>query len=139
MNNKHLTLLETLVAVAILALVAAFILPRVAKAQPYFTNTTANRLPYTYQDNLPTPLQPSVKLATQYGAGLLAGLCVSSTDGTVTNTFGTNIFSTPPIIVFSLASTIHGTNAYVASVTTSNFVINAGLAAVTNSWIAIGH
>lgn len=69
--------------------------------------------------------------------GFQAGRCVSSSDGTVTNTFGTAFSSAPKIYATQYGTTYSATNA-IASITTSNFVIYSKISGVTNDWVAIG-
>lgn len=145
---KKFSLLETIIAVALLALLAAIVLPRRAQAQPYVTNPAA---PYfgapQYNSAYPSPLKPAQTLNNQYNAGILAGnlaaiALTNANAGTFSNTvsFGTNIYSSPPIMLYTLVGL--STNQVVASaVTPTNFVVmitgtnNVGII----NWAAIGH
>lgn len=68
---------------------------------------------------------------------ILSGTCVSTTDGTVTNTFSTAFSSAPKVILSQIGNTVTGTNT-ITSVTTTGFIVNNKVATCTNNWIAIG-
>jgi len=143
---KKFSLLETIIAVAVLALLAAIVLPRIAKAQPYFTNSSPIYGAQTYNQTLPTPINPAVTLANQYAAGTLVGSFLGGQDSayaagfyTFTNMFATNIYTAPPIMVYTIIG--GGTNAIASStVTTTNFTFTTtGTNGVTINWEATGH
>jgi hypothetical protein len=123
----------------ILFVAALMFLELSAQAQPYYTNTTTVVQPIQYNDNLTQPLVPSDTMTLQRKAGILAGASVTTTDGTVTNSFGYAIYTVPPAVhVTQVGITITTTNV-VSAVTTSNFVYRAGVTGVTNTWISVGH
>jgi hypothetical protein len=68
---------------------------------------------------------------------ITSGTCVTSTDGTVTNTFATAFSSAPKVFLSQVGTLVTGTN-ILTSVTASNFVVNTKSATTTNNWIAIG-
>lgn len=141
MKNKNcFSLVELMIVIAIIALFAALMLPRVAQAQPYFTNATAASGPFQYNDALTPPAQPSQVIARQSLAGIQSGFVVTTADGTVTNTFSTNcIYTAPPIVVTRQRGKPTTTTSNIIVVTTSNFVINVGTPTSTNDFYAIGH
>ena len=137
-KNSAFTLIECMVVIAIIGLLAAIAIPS-AHAQTYFTNSTTPAGGYQYNDSLTVPLVPSAVIAQQKAAGILNGTSVTTTDGTVTNTFPVALYTAPPSIqVTQTGSTLTATDA-VVSVTLTNFVYKAGAPNVTNTWISIGH
>ena len=146
---KKFSLLETVIAVAILAIAAAFILPRVTQAQPYITNSAS---PYfgapQYNSAFPSPLKPAQTLANQYASGTLAGSLspiwfTNSTAGGFTNTaqsFGTNIYSSPPIMIFSLmGDSTNQVTSYNATPTNFIVVLSGTNSTCVLTWEATGH
>ncbi len=75
--------------------------------------------------------------ATKVALGIQAGLGVSTSDGTVTNTFST-AFSSAPIVVTTINAASGGTTNWIVSVTASNFIWKCGATGLTNYWIAVG-
>lgn len=139
MNPKrNFSLLSVMFVFATIAILAAILLPRLAKAQPYGTNIAGYGV-HQFNDSLIQPLAPSRTLAEQLARGINCGKCVTTTDGTVTNTFSTNyVYSAPPIVVCTQTGTLMSTTNAVVSVTTTNFVLRSSIASLTNNWIAIG-
>ena len=96
---------------------------------------------YQYNDSLVPAPQPSTTAKAQYALGINSGQCVTTTDATVTNTFATNyVYSVAPIVtVTPVAAAANSNNIpVVISVTTSNFILKATAASLTNNWHAIG-
>ena len=123
--------------IIILLGVIMFLSSQRAKAQPYFTNGEMFGASQ-YNANYSTPLFPSTTLKQQAGAGVLSGQYTLTGGATcITNSFGTNIFSLPPVVVAGSSTT----NCYVVvtSTTTSNCVLLASVANSSLNWIAVGH
>ncbi len=74
---------------------------------------------------------------TLLALGIQKGFGVSTSDGTVTNTFG-QAFSSAPIVTTTQNATSGGTTNWIVSVTASNFIWKCGATGVTNYYIAIG-
>ena len=68
---------------------------------------------------------------------ITSGTCVTSSNGTVTNTFPSAYSSAPTIITTQVGTTTTGTN-LITSVTTTNFILTTRNTPTTNNWIAIG-
>lgn len=146
MKKNRFTLTEIMIALAICFLLAVFLLPRVAKAQPYITNSTAANGAYLPNASVIPAPQPVAVRARQLALGINTGIGQTSNDGTCTNSFATNyVYSTPPVVTVTQTTNgvgganISGTNV-VTAVTTSNFVFNC-YNAKTNVlffWQAIG-
>jgi hypothetical protein len=109
-------------------------------AQPYYTNTSQGYGVQQYNNNWTQPLQPSKTLAQQYQAGILAGTIAPAPWFLLTNSFTTNIYTASPVVTANASAPSIGTNfVTVASVTTSNFVLQTALTNQTIYWQAVGH
>lgn len=82
----------------------------------------------------------AVQQVPVYGNGFMliqTGSSVSSTDGTVTNTFTTPYGSLPSISIQSWGALMPGTNT-ITTLTLTNFVFKCGANAASNTWISVG-
>lgn len=151
MKKNKFTLLQIMLVLCVSFLLAVFLLPRIAKAQPYFTNNGTIYGAQVYNQGYPTPLQPSKVLANQYAAGTLAGYITTNLTPFyfVTNTFATNIFSAAPFVVASADTNgiapgggygTPGSNTVtICSTTVSNFVAQLQKTNCGIYWEATGH
>lgn len=142
MKRNNFSLFEILGVTFLIAILAALLLPlfvaQKASAQPAGTNTAGYGV-HQFNDSLIAPLTPARTLAEQLARGINQGTSITSSDGTVTNTFSTNYtYSAAPTVVVTLRGTGISTTNDVVSVTTSNFVYKAGAPSITNNWIAVG-
>jgi hypothetical protein len=138
--KRSMKILKSILTLILLLIALIVFTAPSAQAQPYYTNSTPANGAYLYNDVYAISPKPSAVLAQQYKSGILTGNSVTTTDGTVTNTFATNVVYTvfPSIQVTQVGSTITTTDV-VTSVTTSNFVYRAGAPGITNCWISVGH
>ena len=135
-------LIKTLMPAA--AMAAVLTAGNIAKCQPYYTNTSQGAGAQQYNNNYPQPLQPGKTLAQQYQAGILAGAIAPAPWYLLTNSFSTNIYTTPPVITANAAGAASqaacATNVVaVFSVTLTNFVLQTAVSNQTVYWQAIGH
>ncbi|MEI6198180.1 MAG: hypothetical protein WCH84_11575 [Verrucomicrobiota bacterium] len=131
------TLVQIMIVIVLMALLAAFAIPKLS-AQPYFTNTTAATGGYQYNDGFTASQVPSAVINRQKLAGIITGTSVTAADGTVTNSFGSVVYTAPPNIQVTQVGTIITTTNVVTLITTTNFVFKAGAGSVTNNWVSIG-
>lgn len=69
--------------------------------------------------------------------GIQYGSCTTAADNTVTNTFSTPFTVTPRVVIAQQGDGITTTNKII-SITTSNFVYDAGAPSISANWVAIG-
>jgi hypothetical protein len=117
---------------------------RTAKCQPYLTNSSPQAGAYQYNQNWAQPLQPSLTLAKQYQAGILAGTLAPAPWFLLTNSFSTNLYTTAPVITAngsgSASQAVCATNVItVVSSSTTNFVLQCAVSNQTVYWQAVGH
>jgi len=135
-------LFQTLMAAA--AAAALLTAGSVANGQPYYTNTSQGYGVQQYNNNYTQPLQPGKTLAQQYQAGILAGTLAPAPWYFLTNSFSTNIYTTPPVVTANAAGAASqaacSTNVVtVFSVTATNFVLQTAVSNQAVYWQAIGH
>ena len=150
MKKSKFTLLQLMLLVGCF-LLAVFLLPRIARAQPYLTNNGTVYGGQTYNQNYPTPLQASKALAIQYSAGTLAGYITTNLTPFyfVTNTFATNIYTAPPFVIATADTNgltiggvagVAGSNTVTVCITTTtNFVLQLQKTNCGVYWEATGH
>ena len=111
----------------------------VALAQPYYTNSTAANGAYQPNAAAVNAYPSWVAGQQQQNMGILTGSSISSTDGTVTNTFPTTyVYTYPPVVTVTQTGSICTTSNLLTSVTTTNFVYKCGAINITNNWISVG-
>lgn len=122
----------------LVALCALCVSVETSPAQPAGTNTAGYGV-HQFNDSLIAPLTPARTLSEQLARGINSGKSISSSDGTVTNTFSTNYtYSASPSVVVTITGTGISTTNVVTTITTSNFVWKAGAPNITNTWVAVG-
>lgn len=138
---KKFSIPAVLVFIGIIAIITALVIPRLAKAQPYFTNTTTQPGPYQYNDSLATPVAISTVKTNQAKAGIYTGAFggnLSTNSATVT--FGHTYSSIPVVDLILTNTTVAGGGYGVAasSVTVSNCTANYLGTNVGGVFIVIG-
>lgn len=141
MKNKF-SIVKLMLITALLALLAVFTIPAHAQSWPA-TNAATQTVTgaATYQDTLPTPLNPSAVIARQVSSGILTGTVPVggiTNAGAMVVSFSTNIYTVAPVVVAT--SSVTNYPVAVTSTTTSNVTFAVlSTNGVAINWHAVGH